>query len=208
MIKADALSINYQSKSYQRKALKFSKHSTDEELVQGCRKGKRLAQKVLYERYFGKMMGIAMRYAKDQEEGLEILNAAFLKVFTSLDKYKAQGNLAGWIARIVFNASIDHVRRLTTYRKVMDFNVEREAPIQNEAIDNLHTEDLFQLIQQLPAATRTVFNLYVVEGYKHHEIGDMLKISEGTSKWHLSEARKQLRKLIKQQNLQETSIRY
>jgi RNA polymerase sigma-70 factor (ECF subfamily) len=165
-------------------------------LIQGCRHSNRIAQKNLYERYFGRVFGIAMRYTKNQEEALDILNSAFLKVFTSLDKYEDNSNLAGWIAKIVFNTAIDHVRRNTKYRQVMDFNVEAEHAVGNESLDRLQTADLYKLIQKLPASSRSVFNLYVIDGYKHKEISEMLDISVGTSKWHLSNARKELQDLI------------
>ncbi|MGH1336796.1 MAG: RNA polymerase sigma factor [Aureispira sp.] len=187
--------------------MKYSAKNTDQELVQGCRKGNRLAQKFLYERYFGKMLGIAMRYTKQQEEAIEILNAAFLKVFTGLDKYQDNNNLAGWIAKIVFNSAIDHVRRHTKYRKVMNFEVERDLPVLNDSINNLQAEDLFKLIQQLPTASRTVFCLYVVDGYKHKEVAEMLNITVGTSKWHLANARKELQRMIRQQDREELLVR-
>lgn len=187
--------------------MKYSAKNTDNELVEGCLQGERLAQKVLYERYFGKMLGIAMRYTKHQEEAIEILNAAFLKVFTGLDSYQDNNNLAGWIAKIVFNCSIDHVRRHTKYRQVMSFEIEQEPPIFNDSINNLQAEDLFKLIQKLPAASRNVFCLYVVDGYKHKEIADMLSITVGTSKWHLANARKELQDLIYQQSQQELVVR-
>lgn len=176
--------------------MKYTKNSTDQELIKGCRNSHRLAQKILYERYFGKMLGIAMRYTKHKDEAIEILNTAFLKVFTSLNKYEDNNNLAGWIAKIVFNTSIDHVRRHTKYRQVMHFNIERDGVVKNESIDHLNAEDLYRLIQRLPTASRTVFSLYVIEGYKHKEIAEMLEITVGTSKWHLANARKEMRRLI------------
>lgn len=176
--------------------MKYSNKSTDNELIQGCRQTDRLAQKCLYERYFGKMFGIALRYTQNQEEALDILNSSFLKVFTSLDKYEDNSNLAGWIARIVFNTAIDFVRRNSKYRQVMDFNVENDASVGNESLDNLQAEDLYKIIQKLPNSSRTVFNLYVVDGYKHKEIADILEISVGTSKWHLANARKELQEMI------------
>lgn len=182
-------------------SMKYSKHSTDQSLIQGCRKEDRLAQRMLYERYFGKMMGIAMRYTRHQEEAIDILNTAFLKVFTSLDKYQDQSNLAGWIAKIVFNTAIDHVRRHARYKDVMDFEVERDASVGNLSLDYLQAEDLYKLIQKLPTSSRTVFNLYVIEGYQHKEVAEILGITVGTSKWHLANARKELQRMI--QNLQD-----
>lgn len=186
--------------------MKYTNHSTDQDLVRGCMDNNRLAQKCLYERYFGKMMGIAMRYTKHQEEAIEILNNAFLKVFTSLDKYSDENNLGGWIARIVFNTAIDHVRRHTKYRQVMNFESDQDAPVQNDSINHLNTEDLYRLIQKLPAASRAVFCLYVIDGYKHKEIADMLDITIGTSKWHLASARKELQEMLSK--VQSKEVRY
>ncbi|WCL82194.1 sigma-70 family RNA polymerase sigma factor [Saprospira sp. CCB-QB6] len=185
--------------------MRYSNKSTDNELIQGCRKGDRLAQKHLYEKYYGRMYGIAMRYTKNQEEALDILNTSFLKVFTSLDKYQDSNNLAGWIAKIVFNSAIDHVRRNTKYKQVINYNIERDGAVHNGSLQQLQAEDLYRLIQRLPNASRSVFNLYVVDGYKHKEIADMLGISVGTSKWHLANARKELRALLEQQKRYEAA---
>ena len=176
--------------------MKYSPKSSDQDLILGCRKEHPLAQKYLYQRYFGKMLGISMRYTSSREEAVEVLNTAFFKVFTCLDQFKEPGSFAGWVARIVFNTSIDFVRKQITYKKVIDLNSEKENSINNDAIDTLATEDLYKAIQMLPPSSRTVFCLYVIEGYKHHEIGTQLGISEGTSKWHLSTARKELKKIL------------
>jgi len=184
--------------------MRYTSQSTDQELIQGCRNADRMAQKCLYERYAGKMFGIAMRYTKHQEEALEILNSAFLKVFTSLQKYEDQNNLGGWIAKIVFNTAIDFVRQHVKYKQVMDFETKHEAPLHNEGLQQLQAEDLYNLIQQLPAASRTVFCLYVIEGYKHKEVAELLGITEGTSKWHLAYARQELQRLLQQQQKRES----
>ena len=186
--------------------MKYSKNSTDQELIQGCRQNDRLAQKCLYERYFGKMMGIAMRYTRHQEEAIEILNGAFLKVFTALDKYQDQANLAGWIAKIVFNTAIDHVRRHARYKDVMDFESTQDNPVTNLSMDHLQVEDLYRLVQKLPTSSRTVFCLYVIDGYQHKEIGEMLGITVGTSKWHLANARKELQQMLQKLHKREHFI--
>ena len=186
--------------------MRYTPHSTDQELIEGCRNADRLAQKCLYDRYAGKMYGIALRYTKHQEEAIEILNNAFLKVFTSLQKYEDQNNLGGWIAKIVFNTAIDYVRQHVKYKKVMEFDVQTETPIQNNALNQLQTEDIYALIQQLPAASRAVFSLYVIDGYKHKEVADILGITEGTSKWHLSYARQELQKMLDQQQKKEKDV--
>lgn len=187
--------------------MRYTSKHTDTQLVEGCRANARLAQKILYERYFGKMIGIALRYTKDKEEAIEILNAAFMKVFTSLDKYQDNNNLGGWIAKIVFNCSIDHVRRHTKYHQVMNFEIEKDKPVHNDSINNLQVEDLYKLIQQLPAASRNVFCLYVIDGYKHKEVAEMLEITVGTSKWHLANARKELQGMLRQIEEQELTSR-
>ena len=176
--------------------MKYTLTSTDAELLEGCQHGHPLAQKYLYQRYFGQMIGISMRYTSNRCEAEDVLNQAFLKVFQNLHQYRGTGALGGWIAQIVFRTSIDFVRSHTTYRKVIDFQSTYEGIIHNPALDNLAAEEILRLLHRIPKAARTVFSLYVIEGYKHHEIADLLSISEGTSKWHLSEARKHLKKLL------------
>jgi RNA polymerase sigma factor (sigma-70 family) len=174
----------------------FNEKSTDEYLCQGCLEGHRLAQELLYRRHFPRLMPIALRYLNNREEAVEVLNQAFLKIFSSIPSYKATGSFAGWMARIVFNTTIDFVRQRTIYRQRMDFESSADMPVVTNAIDHLAAEDILALIQKLPANQRTIFNLYVIDGYKHREIADMMNIDENTSKWHLSQARLQLQKML------------
>ena len=185
----------------------YSIHSTDIELVKGCQKQHRLAQKYLYQRYYGRMLGICMRYTNHREEATDVLNRAFFKVFQSIKKYKSSGALGGWIAKIVFHTAIDDVRSKTKYREVMDFNTEKETTIDAEAIEQLYAEDLYKIIQQLPENTRAVFSLYVVDGYKHREIAEILNISINTSKWHLAQGKQLLQKKVAQVRNYELGIR-
>lgn len=178
--------------------MKYSKQSSNEDLIKGCVQENRLAQKYLYERFYGQMLGISMRYTSHKEEAIEVLNLAFFKVFRSIDKYKPTGSLAGWISTIVFNTSIDFIRKNKTYKASMDFEIEKEVTFRGDALDNLLVEDIYKLIQKLPPASRNVFCLYAIDGFKHREISEKLGISEGTSKWHYAEARKELQKLIAQ----------
>ncbi len=170
--------------------------STDEKLRQGCLERHPLAQKYLYQRYFGRLLGIAMRYTSDRDEAVGVLNQAFLKIFTNMDQYSGVGSFAGWMAKVVLHTAIDHVRSQVTYRRAIDFHTEADGRVLNEGLDQLQAEDIFRLIQQLPPATRTVFSLYVVDGYKHSEIAEMLDIDEGTSKWHLFQARRLLQERL------------
>ena len=134
----------------------------------------------------------------DQQEAIEVLNTAFLKIFHSVQKFKGGegSSFSGWMARIVFNTTMDHVRKKTKYRQKHDFETEADMKVENDVLGQLAAEDIYQYFQQLPAATRTVFNLFAIDGYRHKEIADMLDIDEGTSRWHVMQARKTLKKLV------------
>jgi len=181
--------------------------STFEEktLVEQCRKQNRHAQRILFNKYFNKMMTICLRYLRNEEDALEALNNAFLKVFTKLNQYKSEGSLESWIKRIVINSSIDFVRSNKSYRKnfihINEFHLYGN-PEENTSTTELFgkfdfsKEEIFEMVAELPQATRIVFNLYVIEEFSHRQISENLKISEGTSKWHLSNARKILKEKI------------
>ncbi len=192
-----ALSLSHHIKHGLSQAMKITLESSDEDLVKACISNDRLAQKYLYQRYFGNMLGICMRYTSNRYEAIEVLNEAFLRVFESLPNYQNQGKLSGWIARIVFRSTIDYVRANTSYKQMIHFQEYQEPQVENTALSNLAAEELYEVIQKLPPASRSVFNLYVVEGFKHAEIAQQLGISVGTSKWHLAQARKNLQFLIK-----------
>ena len=150
------------------------------------------------------MMALCVRYAKDKNDGLEILNDGFLKVFKNIDQYDAEkASLYTWMRKIIINTAIDFLRKKQAYYD-MDvlLDIQEGPAIENEALLKLSGAELLKIIRQLPAATSTVFNLYVVDGFNHREIGTMLGISEGTSRWHLSEARRQLKIII---HLMETN---
>ena len=182
----------------QNKALRLNEHSSDDALRFGCCQGDALAQKYLYQRWFGKLLGVPMRYTSNREEAIEVLNTAFLKIFESIQNYRMteKGTFSGWMARIVFNTSIDFVRKKSNYQQKYDWNAEADLPIENEVLGKLAAEDIYQFIQQLPATTRSVFSLFALDGYKHSEIAEMLEITEGTSRWHVGQARKTLRTLV------------
>lgn len=179
----------------------FHSKSTDEDLLTGCRNGDRIAQRHLYERYFSKGMSICMRYTGSREEALEVVNQAFLKVFQHLDKYQPTGTFASWIARIAFNTAMDHLRSQQTYRKVIHFPEAHERGIDDDVLPHLEAEYLYRMIQELTPASRSVFSLYVIEGYRHKDIGEMLGMDESTSRWHLAQARKTLQARIVKEHL-------
>jgi RNA polymerase sigma-70 factor (ECF subfamily) len=173
---------------------------TEDELIKGCVKNERLAQKRLYERYFGKMMGVCMRYASHREQATEILNMAFLKVFDSIKKFADKGgNLEAWIYRIVVNTAIDYLRSEMRHQHS---DIEKSVYVEDtgDVLADLSAEQILEMVNELTPAYRAVFNLYVVEGYNHAEIGEMLGISEGTSKSNLAKARARLQEKIIQLN--------
>jgi RNA polymerase sigma-70 factor (ECF subfamily) len=139
-----------------------------------------------------------MRYTNNREDATDILNQAFLKIFNNLHQYQETGPFGAWMAKIVFHTAIDHARHTSTYRKVINFSIEADQSVESDINSRLDVEDLYRLIQKITPASRTVFSLYVVDGYKHNEIADMLGISVGTSKWHLSNARTEMQKQVEQ----------
>lgn len=173
--------------------------STDAELRQGCIQQDRLAQELLYRRHFGWLLSVSMRYTHNRDEATDILNLAFLKIFNSMTQFQDTGSFKGWMAKIVFHTAIDHIRQHTSYKKHHDYSGEiADQSVENSGLDHLQAEDLYHLIQHITPASRNVFSLYVIDGYNHPEIADMLGISVGTSKWHLANARYEMKKMMEQ----------
>lgn len=151
----------------------------------------------VYKKYYGKMVGIPMRYSQSKEEAHEILNEAFHRVFRSIENYKESGQFSGWIAKIVFSTTMDYVRKKVKYNQRFDSGEVPVVTVQNDALAALSLQEIYAKIQMLPPASQNVFSLYVIDGYTHKEIAQTLSISEGTSKWHLSNARQKLQELLK-----------
>lgn len=166
-------------------------------LLQGCREGRRSSQKKLYELFYGYGVNICLRYAKNQAEAQEMLNDGFLRVFTRLHQYDSDFPFRVWLRRVLINAAIDYHRKHKRYHLThVDENM-------GQLIDNRQiyptvdqNDDVLAVIQQLPPAYQMVFNLYVMEGYKHQEIAEKLNISVGASKSNLSRAKEKLRKIL------------
>ncbi len=175
----------------------YNKNSNEADLIEGCRRQDRTAQRLLYTRLYGRMSVICLRYTADKEEAQDVLNRSFLKVFEKVKDYKPTGSFTGWVAKIVFHSAIDYVRSKTRYRKAMDFESEKETEIPPTALDNLTAEDLYAAVQKLNDDTRAVFSLYVLDGYKHREIAELLDININTSKWHLAQGKKQMREMLR-----------
>jgi RNA polymerase sigma factor (sigma-70 family) len=167
-------------------------------LIRGCLKNDRKAQGELYKRYYPAMMSLCLRYVRERSDAVEVLNDAYVKVFKQLARYDAgKAALYTWMRSIVINTALDSLRKKKVIReREMRADVVEEPGIDNDAISKLSGDELLGMIRQLPVTTRLVFNLYSIDGFSHREIATMLGISEGTSRWHLSDARRQLRLII------------
>jgi RNA polymerase sigma-70 factor (ECF subfamily) len=167
------------------------------DIINGCQKGDRKAQEKLYKNYYRAMMTVCLRYTRSDEDAVEVLNNGFLKVFRNIQRYESvQASLYTWIRTIIVNSCLDFIKQKQKLEKLSSLNENAEAHIDPEVISKIKTAELLGQVRKLAPATQAVFNLYVIEGYNHKEIGELLNISEGTSKWHLSEARKNLQQLI------------
>lgn len=165
------------------------------QLVEGCRNNDRISQRNLYQLLSAKMFAVCMRYAKDREAAEDILQEGWVKVFKNIEKYRGDGSFEGWVRRIFVNTAVEHYRKEA---KMITVSEESDAHfvVHEDVSDDLELEDLLKCIQSLSSGYRTVFNLYVVEGYSHKEIAEKLQISEGTSKSQLARARYLLQKMI------------
>jgi len=170
---------------------------TDEQIVEGCIKKNAIAQKYLYDKFSRKMMGICSRYFDNVEEAEDVLQNGFIAVFEHIETFKGTGSLEGWIKRIMVNTALTSIRKNKKFKQNLELdNVEFMLPSSDLANNDLKTKELLKIIQSLPPGSRTIFNLYAIEGYNHAEIASMLHISEGTSKSQYSRARAYLQKVI------------
>ena len=167
------------------------------DIINGCKEGDRKAQETLYRNYYKVMMTVCLRYTGNNEDAVEVLNNAFLKVFKHIRRYDpVQAGLYTWIRTIVINSCLNHVKQKQKLQRVDELNEDVAFHIAPDVIDKIKGAELLELVRKLAPATQAVFNLYAIEGYNHKEISQLLKISIGTSKWHLSEAKRILQELI------------
>lgn len=173
--------------------------SIDSKVLQGCISGNREHQALLYKHFSPVMFGICLRYATDYHTAEDILQEGFVKVFNNLTKFRGEGSFEGWMKRIFVNTSIEYYRKAINQMRMVDIAIVPDPSFDNKIISTLAKEDLLKLIQKLPSGYRAIFNLYIIEGYSHKEIAEMLSISEGTSKSQLARARATLKRMIKEQ---------
>ncbi len=170
---------------------------SDSDLIRGCMESDRRMQEELYRRFSPRMYAVCLRYAGNAEGAEDILQEGFIKVFKKLDSFRNEGSFEGWIRRIFVNTAIEHFRRK---KYLLPVTEKEENTIEGKYIsvlDELGAKDIMALVQELSPGYRTVFNMYVVEGYTHKEIADQLGISEGTSKSQLSRAKVILQDMVR-----------
>ena len=169
----------------------------DLKLIQSCREGDRAAQKVLYERLAPRMFPVCIRYIGDRELAQDVLQEGFITLFTHLDAYKGDGSFEGWARKIFITTALMELRRKDALKMSEELDVVRGMKTDTVSqLQKIGYKDLMNLIATLPAGFRTVFNLYAVEGFTHKDIGEMLGISETTSRTQLSRARAWLQNKI------------
>lgn len=148
------------------------------------------------------MIAVCFRYVRNREDALEVVHNGFLKVFQNIASFdETKSALFTWIQTIMIRTSIDFLRKKNLMLQVVEWTEDAEPEIQAEVLVNKSGEEILNFLKQLSPSTATVFNLYVIEGYNHKEIAKLLSISEGTSKWHLSEAKKKLAVLLKNKEI-------
>jgi RNA polymerase sigma-70 factor (ECF subfamily) len=171
---------------------------TESDLINGCIAGERRMQEMLYQRFSGKMYAVCLRYANNSDDAQDLLQEGFIKVYRNLDKFRKEGSFEGWIRRVFVNTAIEHYRRKVNLNSIGE---KEERMIEDGSftvLDHLAEKDIILLVQELSPGYRSVFNMYVIEGYSHKEIGDILNISEGTSKSQLARAKSILQKKVQE----------
>lgn len=168
----------------------------ERDLIQACLAKERWAQKKLYEEFYGILMSICLRYANNSDDALDILHEGYIKIFRHLGKYKPGTSLSAWMRRIMVNTSIDYYRKESRRRtenldQAYGINAKTVSPV-----SMLAAEEILMNIQKLSPAYRSVFNLYVIDGFSHREISKQLNITESTSRSNLVKARIKLRDLL------------
>ncbi len=179
-----ALSINYEN---------------ERDLVHACVRNERWAQQALYEAYYSPLMAICLRYSNHDDEAMDLLHESFIKIFRSIGKYQPGTSLGAWMKRITVNTAIDYYRRNTRRRTE---NLEEAFDLRvtdADAVSNYSEKEILAAVQQLTPAYRTVFNLFVIEGFSHREIAEQLDITESTSRSNLVKARLKLQDMLKDQ---------
>ncbi len=177
---------------------------TDEELIRGCVKEDESSQREVFQKYAGKMLAVCQRYARNSMDAEDIVQDAFIKVFDKIHQFKSVGSFEGWIRKIVVNTALKKYTVIRYEKEVVGYEIKErdESTMEATAYSQITEKELMGLINNLPDGYRLVFNLYVIEGYQHEEIAEMLKIQPGTSRSQLVKARNMLKnQIIKMQKV-------
>ena len=166
---------------------------SEKELINQCAKGERAAQQMLYDCYCRKLMVVCLRYAKCTPEAEDILQEGFIKVFNSIKSFRLESSLNTWMTRIMINTALNHQRQKLYMLPMVDVEEAGLQEDENISLADLHLSELITMVQSLPDGCRIVFNLFAIEGYGHKEIGEMLGVSEGTSKSQYNRAKNLLK---------------
>lgn len=190
----------------------MSTERSQQELIDGCLKGDSRSQHAIYKMYYGKMKAVCLRYASSTDEAKDMVQDGFIRVFSSLEKFEGNGSLEGWIRRIMVNLSIDQYRKkkhhvdldLENSKHLVEENTEEEDDLESDIYD-FQPHHIVEAMQQLTPVYRTVFNLYVFENFSHQEISEKLGISLGTSKSNYSKAKKNMKKILLKNKINESN---
>lgn len=169
-------------------------------IIEGCIKQKPQSQELLYKQFYSFAMRICLRYANGYEEAVEVLNDGFMRVFTKIKMYNPDLSFPGWLRKIMINTALNHYKK--NQKHYHNYQIEQipDEPAEEVIMQKFAQEELNAMILKLSPVYRTVFNLYVIDGYKHEEIAELLNISVGTSKSNLSKARANLREMLAKKN--------
>ena len=173
--------------------------ASEQELIDLCIKGDRIAQRALYDRLASRMFPLCIRYVGERDTAEDILQDGFVTLFSRLDSFKGHGSFEGWARKIFVNTALMYLRKKDALKMSDELETARNLSTDiTSQMDNIGYKELMKLITSLPTGFRTVFNMYVIEGYSHKEIAEMLNISETTSRTQLSRARVWLQNKIKE----------
>ncbi len=167
-------------------------------IINGCRRGDRLSQKRLYQQFYTYGVNISHRYARTNVEAEEILNDAFLRIFTKIEMYNIDLPFVTWFHTIVVRSAINYLKKYENKPVTTDIEMGRAAIIQEDALSKMSSDEIIALVRQLPPSYRATFNLSVVEGYAHSEIAAIMGVTEGTARSNLMIARQKLQKMVSQ----------
>jgi RNA polymerase sigma factor (sigma-70 family) len=178
------------------------KENEQEQLINDCKAGNRQAQEKLYRSFYRAMMNLCLRFTKTEVDAMEALNSGFYKVFKNIHLYSShKASLYTWIRTIIINSCLNVTRANEKVQQHISIDEALHTSQQADVLSKMNSAHILNMIRKLPAATQAVFNLFMIEGYSHKEIADMLNISEGTSKWHVNDARKKLQSMINENNI-------